>query len=281
MINGKNYRVGLVGAGYVSEFHIKALKRLPNVRLVGITDIDVARAKATAQSFGIAAFPSLKVMAAEGLDVVHVLTPPSSHVTVALEALSLGCHVLVEKPLATSVEDCDRLIAESQTRGLRVCVNHSLLGDPFVKRALALVKSGAIGDVLTIDYLRSSNYPPYRGGSLPLHYREGGYPFRDLGSHALYLLQEFLGNIEDVHAEFRTSGEKIVTLISTSMNGGRSCGAPKAPATSSFPGTSSRCSTNSSSKVPVARYEPTSLRCTSRVAATRHCRRPLSASSTP
>lgn len=208
MINGKNYRVGLVGAGYVSEFHIKALKRLSNVRLVGITDLDMARAKATAQSFGIAAFPSLKVMAAEGLDAVHVLTPPSGHVAIALEALSLGCHVLVEKPLATSVEDCDRLIAESQARGLRVCVNHSLLGDPFVKRALALVKSGAIGDVLAVDYLRSSNYPPYRGGLLPLHYREGGYPFRDLGAHALYLLPEFLGSIEDVHAEFRASGVK-------------------------------------------------------------------------
>ena len=116
--------------------------------------------------------------------------------------------MLVEKPLATSVEDCDRLIAESQARGLRVCVNHSLLGDPFVKRALALVRSGVIGDVLTVDYLRSSNYPPYRGGPLPLHYREGGYPFRDLGVHALYLLQEFLGSIEDVHAEFRTSGVK-------------------------------------------------------------------------
>src|SRR5580704_15297600 len=100
MTYGKNYRVGLVGAGYVSEFHIKALKRLPNVRLVGITDLDVGRAQATAQSFGIAAFPSLKVMAAEGLDFVHVVTPLRSHVTVALEALSLGCHVLVEKPLA-------------------------------------------------------------------------------------------------------------------------------------------------------------------------------------
>src|SRR6266446_6879655 len=208
MTNGKNYRVGFVGAGYVSEFHIKALKRLPNVRLVGITDLDAARAKTTAQTFGIAAFPSLKVMTAEGLDVVHVLTPPGSHVMVALEALSLGCHVFVEKPLATSVEDCDRLITESQACGLRVCVNHSLLGDPIVKRALALVNAGAIGAVLTVDYLRSSNYPPYRGGPLPPHYREGGYPFRDLGVHALYLLQEFLGKIEDGTSEFPCSGAK-------------------------------------------------------------------------
>jgi 2-alkyl-3-oxoalkanoate reductase len=85
------------------------------------------------------------------------------------------------------------LIAESQARNLRVCVNHSLLGDPLIKRALELVKTGAIGDVLTVDYLRSSNYPPYRGGPLPPHYREGGYQFRDLGVHALYLLREFLG----------------------------------------------------------------------------------------
>lgn len=208
MTNGKIYRVGLVGAGYVSEFHIQALKRLPHVRIVGITDLDEARAKAVAQRFGIAAHASLKVMAAEGLDVVHVLTPPGSHVAVALEALALGCHVFVEKPLATSVEDCDRLLAESQSRGLRVCVNHSLLGDPFVKRALALVKAGVIGDVLTVDYLRSSNYPPYRGGPLPPHYREGGYQFRDLGVHGLYLVREFLGSVEDIHADFRTSGVK-------------------------------------------------------------------------
>ncbi len=197
----QTFRIGIVGAGYVSQFHIAALKREPRARIVGITDLDQARAKAT----GLAAFPSLKVMAAEGLDVVHVLTPPSSHCAVALEAMALGCHVLVEKPLATSVEECDRLIAESRARNLRLCVNHSMLGDPFVKRALALVRSGAIGQVLGVDILRSSEYPPYRGGPLPPQYREGGYPFRDLGVHALYVLQEFLGDIHDVSAQFHTS----------------------------------------------------------------------------
>jgi predicted dehydrogenase len=200
--SSKHFRVGIVGAGYVSEFHIKALKRLPHVRIVGISDLNEANAKATAQRFGISSHASLKEMAREGLDVVHVLTPPRCHVDVALEALSLGCHVLVEKPLATSVEDCDRLIAESQTRGLRVCVNHSLLGDPFVRRALALVKAGAIGEVLTVDYSRSSNYPSYRRGLPPPQYREGGYLFRDLGVHGLYLVREFLGPIEDIRAEF-------------------------------------------------------------------------------
>lgn len=208
MTQGKTFRVGLVGAGYVSEFHIKALRRLPNVRIAGITDLDEARARATAAKFGVGFFSSLKTMAAEGVDVVHVLTPPSAHVPVALDAMALGCHVLVEKPLATSVEDCDRLAAEAAKRGVQLCVNHSLLGDPFVQKAVALVRAGALGQIITVDYLRSSNYPPYRGGPLPPQYREGGYPFRDLGVHALYMMQELLGDIRDVQADFRVSAAK-------------------------------------------------------------------------
>jgi predicted dehydrogenase/nucleoside-diphosphate-sugar epimerase len=208
MTNQKTFRVGLVGAGYVSEFHIRALKRLPNVRIVGITDLDQARAREVAQRFELSgAFPSLRMMATEGLDVVHVLTPPHAHAPVTLEALSLGCHVLVEKPLATSVEDCDRIAEAAKQAGKVVCVNHSLLRDPFVQRALTLARSGKIGELLAVEYVRSSEYPPYRGGPLPPQYREGGYPFRDLGVHALYLAEEFLGEIQDVQAEFHNAGK--------------------------------------------------------------------------
>ena len=84
------YRVGLVGAGYVSEFHVKALRRLSNVRIVGVTDLDLARARAT----GLPTFESLQAMATAGLDVVHVLTPPDSHTAVALEARAVTIHRL-------------------------------------------------------------------------------------------------------------------------------------------------------------------------------------------
>jgi len=200
------FRVGLVGAGYVSEFHVRALQRLPEVRVVGITDLREERARAVAARFGIAAYPSLDAMAAAGLDVVHVLTPPASHTAVALDALRRGCHVLVEKPLATSVEDCDRLAAASAAAGRHVCVSHSMLTDPTFVRLVEAVRTGAVGDVLSVDIFRSSIYPPYHGGPLPPQYGDGGYPFRDLGVHALYMLRELLGPIEDVTAEFRTAG---------------------------------------------------------------------------
>ena len=202
-------RVGLVGAGYVSEFHLRALRALPGVDIVGIVDTVPERAHAVAGRFNVPhVHASLAAMAAAGVDVVHVLTPPESHVDVTVEALRLGCHVLVEKPAATSVDECDRMEAEAARAGRVLCVNHSMLGDPMIRRALDAVRAGAVGDILTVDMFRSSIYPPYHGGPLPPQYRTGGYPFRDLGVHALYLLREFLGDIEDVQADYWSAGAR-------------------------------------------------------------------------
>lgn len=208
-VNPARVRVGLVGAGYVSEFHIRALRNIPAAELVGITDAVPDRARLVAERFALPhVFPSLAAMAAGGVDVVHVLTPPESHADVTTEALRLGCHVLVEKPAATSVDECDRMEAEAAKQGKVLCVNHSMLGDPMIQRAVEAVRGGAVGDILTVDMFRSSVYPPYHGGALPPQYRTGGYPFRDLGVHALYLLREFLGDIEDVQADFWSAGAR-------------------------------------------------------------------------
>ncbi len=201
-------RAGLVGAGYICEYHVMALRAVPGVTLAAICDLDRAKAAAIAERFAIpGVYTSLKEMAAaEKLDVVHVLTPPAFHALVAIEALELGLHVFVEKPLATTVEDCDRIADAARRAGKTVGVNHSLLADPFVRRALDIARSGALGDLLTVDYFRSSDYPPWPGGPVPPQYRDGGYPFRDLGVHALYLMAAFLGEIRDVQAWFATKG---------------------------------------------------------------------------
>jgi predicted dehydrogenase/nucleoside-diphosphate-sugar epimerase len=202
----KRTRVGLVGAGYISEFHIAALRRLSGVELLGLFDLDARRARATGEKFHVPVFPSLAALREAGAESLHVLTPPHTHAHVALNALDLGCHVLVEKPLAVDVNDCERIDAVAAEKGLRVCVNHSLLFDPQVRRALAAVRAGRLGKVVSVDILRSSVYPPYAGGPLPPRYRTPGYPFRDLGVHALYLFQAFLGPIENVTADWASLG---------------------------------------------------------------------------
>jgi len=201
------FRAGLVGAGNISEFHIHAINALPElVDLVGVTDLDAARAESTANRMGTKAYPSLDALVAAGANVIHVLTPPAAHVPVALAALERGCHVLVEKPVSEDEAEGRKVATLAKNRGLTACVNHSLLFDPQVKRALDAVRAGKLGQVVSVDILRGSEYPPYEGGPLPPWYRSAGYAYRDLAVHCMYLLQELLGPVEAVDGEWRSLG---------------------------------------------------------------------------
>jgi 2-alkyl-3-oxoalkanoate reductase len=202
----KRFRAGMVGAGNICEFHVAAIKAMPDVELVGVTDLDRERARSNAEKWGTRTFDSLDELIAAGANVIHVLTPPASHAKIARAALEKGCHVLVEKPLAEDEKDALEIGRLAQRKGLIASVNHSLLYDPQVKRALDCVRAGELGEVVSVDILRGSEYPPYEGGPLPPWYRDAGYPFRDIGVHCLYLIQELLGPIEDVDADWRSLG---------------------------------------------------------------------------
>jgi predicted dehydrogenase/nucleoside-diphosphate-sugar epimerase len=201
------FRAGMVGAGNICEFHVAAVKKLaPDVELVGVCDLDQERANANAEKWGTKAFKDLDALIAAGANVIHVLTPPSSHAAIATLALEKGCHVLIEKPVSEDADAGRAVGALAKKKGLVATVNHSLLYDPQVKRALDAVKAGALGNIVSVDILRGSEYPPYEGGPLPPWYRDAGYPFRDIGVHCLYLIQELLGGIEDVDASWRSLG---------------------------------------------------------------------------
>jgi predicted dehydrogenase/nucleoside-diphosphate-sugar epimerase len=208
MSTRRKTRVALVGAGYVSAYHIRALQTLPHVRIVGIADTCVDRARAVANRFAIpGVFATLSDLRTARPDVVHVLTPPTSHARLAIEALEMGCHVFVEKPMAPTVAECDAMIGAARRAGRTLSVNHSAKDDPVIVRALELLRRGVCGDVLAVDYYRTSDYPPYAGGRLPDAFRHGGYPFEDLGVHALYLLEAFLGEISDLDVRYRSTNQ--------------------------------------------------------------------------
>ncbi len=206
MTDGSKFRVGLVGAGAISEFHIHGVRAAPQCELLGVHDLDPERAAKTAERFGVATFPSLQALREAGADVIHVLTPPHAHARVAIQAMELGCHVFIEKPLAEDEDEGRKVLEVARRTGRVATVNNSLLFDPQVERALAMARAGALGKVVSVDILRGSDYPPYEGGPLPPHYRTAGYPFRDLGVHCYYLIQAFLGPIENVDAEWDSLG---------------------------------------------------------------------------
>jgi len=205
-------RVAIVGAGYVATHHLAALSRLDFVDLVGLCDSNVDAAKTLAQRFGIATVAAtLGELADAKPNVVYVLTPPASHATLALQAMDMGCHVLVEKPMADSVADCEAMLAKAQATGLTLGVNHSDLFDPVLRQALDAARGGRIGTLRSVDIMRNSDYPPYAGGPLPGLVAQGSYPFRDLGVHGLYTIEAFLGPIAqaEVHCQSRGDNPQI------------------------------------------------------------------------
>src|SRR4051812_21828737 len=157
------FKAGLVGAGHIAEFHLQALQRIPGVEVVGICDLDRAKAEVLAGKFNVPVVDSLAALRAAGAEVIHVVTPPHTHAAVATEALKAGCHVFVEKPLATDADECVRLRDLARALGKEVGVCHSLLWDPQVQSALESVRAGKLGDVVAVDILRGSLYPPVAG----------------------------------------------------------------------------------------------------------------------
>ena len=208
-------KVGLVGAGYVSTYHARALRSLPFVEIVGVADSDQTRAETLAAQFQIPkVYPSLQAMAEAQPKVIHILTPPASHAPLALEAMEMGCHVFVEKPMAESTVDCDRMIHSAREKGLVLSVNHSARMDPIVLQALERIRNGALGEVKAVDFFRSSDYQAYSGGpAIPPQFRNGSYPFQDLGVHGLYLLEAFLGPIRRADTRYYASGAGDPNLV--------------------------------------------------------------------
>jgi 2-alkyl-3-oxoalkanoate reductase len=208
----RKLRVAVVGAGYVATHHLAALSRLDFVELVGLCDSNTAAAEDLAERFTPPKRARPKIAATLGEladtspNVVYVLTPPASHAALAIQAMDMGCHVLVEKPMADSAADCEAMLAKAQATGLTLGVNHSDLFDPVLMRALDAANNGDIGEVLSVDIVRNSEYPPYAGGPLPGQVKQGSYPFRDLGVHGFYTIEAFLGPIAQAEVRFQSRG---------------------------------------------------------------------------
>ena len=140
--------VAFIGAGTVAEMHGRGLAACANARFIGAYDVDSARAEALTAKFGGRVFDSLQqVLTDPDVDAVHVLTPVQHHVSHALASLEAGKHVLLEKPVAETVEDIARLKAAA-TQAARICMPaHNYIYVPSIRRAKRLLQSGKLGSI--------------------------------------------------------------------------------------------------------------------------------------
>jgi 2-desacetyl-2-hydroxyethyl bacteriochlorophyllide A dehydrogenase len=147
--DGRRLRFGLIGCGEIAAESAAAIRASSNATISYAADPDLALAESLAAATGArAASSNDELLGSAEVDAVLVSTPHHLHAPLAIMAMEAGKHVVVEKPMATSVADCDRMIAAAGRAGvlLSVCYCHRF--DPRVQRAKQLLEAGAIGELL-------------------------------------------------------------------------------------------------------------------------------------
>ncbi|MGQ9515408.1 MAG: Gfo/Idh/MocA family protein, partial [Thermoproteota archaeon] len=194
----KEVRVGVIGAGAFGETHSSVYSELPDVKLVAVADVNAERAREVATRFGAENwYEDWKYLVArEDIDAVSVVTPEDKHREPAVGAASYGKHVLVEKPIATSLSDADVMIDAAERNGVKLMVGHILRFTPGYVQIKQAIDQGSVGEPIWA-YSR-------RNGSLAQVRRIGGRvsAIMFLGIHDIDLLLWYIGgDVEQVFCE--------------------------------------------------------------------------------
>lgn len=201
-------KVGIIGAGQIARVHGPAILKQPGVQIVGIADRDLTRAKSLAHELNVGnIYQDAEHMIEEQKpNVVHILVPPQLHADVSMMAMNKGCHVLIEKPMALSVVDAQKMIDTAKRSGVLMCVSHNMVYEETVQRARKLVAEGAIGEVVSVEACHVQNARRDQAlleeGAQYFYwsYRLNGGPLQDWIPHMASLVFEFVPEIRTVQS---------------------------------------------------------------------------------
>ncbi len=189
------FRTALVGCGRIFSTHVAALKELPDVEIIAACDLNETLVCQRAIQHGIGdVFTDFETMMREVRpDVVHLLTPPRSHLTLTKIAAQYGAHIYVEKPLASNEADALAMAAAAEHAGVSICPGHNRLFDPPFLEAHRRIRAGEIGRVVSVRAEQGFAYEAMaRAASIPWSYTYDWGIFENLIPHSLYLVSHFL-----------------------------------------------------------------------------------------
>ena len=147
--------VAVVGVGYMGAIHARTYAAEPRAHLVGLFDARPDTARSVADETGAAAFAGLdELLARSDVEAVSICTPDADHVEPTLAALAAGKHVLLEKPIATTMADADRIVAATETSLGQLMVAQIVRFDPRYVRVKRMLDDGALGDPISLHARR-------------------------------------------------------------------------------------------------------------------------------
>jgi predicted dehydrogenase len=202
-------KVGVVGTGFIGPAHIEALRRLPNIDVVALCEVNIELATAKAAQLGIerpCTFEQLLAM--DDVQCVHICTPNFLHFSQSKAVLLAGKHVVCEKPLAKDLHEAEELVAIAAKTGLVNAVHFNLRYYPLVRQMKIMKEKGELGEVYTIigSYLQDwLFYETDYNWRLEPDKSGDSRAIADIGSHLLDLIEYVTGlKTVEVMADFNT-----------------------------------------------------------------------------
>ncbi len=192
-------KVALVGCGKAADMHVASIQRQATARLVAVCDIEPLMAEQLAVRSHIAKSYSDfdKLLEIEQPDVVHIATPPHSHFPLAMKALAMDCHLLIEKPLALDLGQVSAIIKQAETRARKLTIGYTWYFDPIARRLRGLFGQGVMGDPVHLESFFGYNLKGPFGSTVLADrdhwiYALPGKLFQNVLDHLLNQITEFL-----------------------------------------------------------------------------------------
>lgn len=195
-------RIGLIGAGYIADWHAEALRATPGVQITAVCDLSESAARALADPLGARVFTTVdELIDSKACEAVHILTPPNIHKDIATQCLTGGLHVLVEKPVAESADETDSIHRAAVEGGRRFHAGHNFLGLPSYERMKAALQAGDYGRISSAEITWALPLAPLRSGPFNLWLlRQPRNLLLELGPHLVAFAHDLFGEVEILHA---------------------------------------------------------------------------------
>lgn len=219
------YKAAIIGAGGISESHIRACKANGKVEISAIAEIKPGRAEELCREYGLEAriYSDYKNMLDEvKVDFVIINLPHFLHLDAATYSAKKGCSVLLEKPMALNTDECDEIINAAEAAGVSLMIGHVIHYYPETMAARELVRSGRLGKLLMINDFRCTSYfTPDR----PLWFLNkklsGGGILINLGAHSIdrtlwitgSRVKDIQAGISQLHPGYDVEGHAQVRLM--------------------------------------------------------------------
>lgn len=194
----KQLKTAIFGTGFIGRVHLDAVRRLESVEMAAIADTNVGVAQQLGAGFAIpmVADDYRDILNNPAIDAVHICTPNAQHFSMAIDALNAGKHVACEKPLATTVEEAEELVALAAKKRARNCVCHNLRYYPMVQQLRRMREAGELGEVLTVQGSYSQDWLLYdTDWNWRIDSKVGGVSrcMADIGSHWFDMAEHVTG----------------------------------------------------------------------------------------